>query len=124
MNKVLLIDDDEAFLIILKHLLIQAGFEVETASDGQEGMKKYSSFKPDLVITDLMMPFVSGLEFIKYLREDLMQEVPLIMVSAEDEENIVSTAFRLGANDYLVKPLKPIELVTTVKKILARHHRI
>jgi len=72
---------------------------------------------PDLVIADIMMPHVSGLELTTFIRKKMKSEMPIIMISALGNDDIVLEAFQLGANDFISKPFKPIELVLRIKKI-------
>ena len=118
MSKILLIDDDDTILTALNFSLEGFGYDVKVATDGKEGIKMYSEFMPDLVITDLMMPFTSGLEVIKYIRETMHDSTPIIMFSGEGHDDILNTAFDLGATDYLVKPIKPSELIKRINKVL------
>lgn len=120
MSKILLIDDDETITTAIHFALEGHGYEVIVAYDGEEGNKKYVEHNPDLVLTDLMMPMSSGLDVIRFIREDKKENTPIIMLSSEGQNDVVITAFDIGANDYLVKPIRSTELITRIKKILKR----
>ena len=119
---ILLVEDDDAIRNLEKDYLEAAGFHVETASRGPEGME--ASLKPDidLVVLDLMLPELNGFEICRRLREQ--REVPILIVSAKTDDFDKVRALGLGADDYLVKPFSPAELVARVKAHLARFDRL
>lgn len=119
-NKVLLIDDDESVRLILSYTFKNAGFHVEQANDGEDGLNKIKSFCPDFIITDLLMPVKSGIELVKTVRLDLQLNTPIIVVSSAGMDKIVMTAFELGVNDFVQKPFKPKQLVDRITKIKSR----
>ncbi len=122
MNKILIVDDDEAILAMLKFKLLKEKYEVRTAENGEVGKRVVLDFKPDLIVTDLMMPVVSGLDLIKYLRLDLGLDVPIVMLSSTGQEKIVLQAFEMGANDYMTKPFSSNELMDRIKTLLTRSY--
>ena len=122
MSKILLIDDDEIMLTMLKFKLEKENFEVKTAVNGKIGISLVKMFKPDLIVTDLMMPNVSGLELTKHLRLDLAMDIPIIILSSAGKEKIVLHAFEMGANDFITKPFSPNELIVRINKILSRSY--
>ena len=115
--KILVCEDEEMLLTSLEFRLRKQGFDVIRAIDGQEAKDKVQSEMPDLVIADIMMPHVSGLELTTFIRKKMKSEMPIIMISALGNDDIVLEAFQLGANDFISKPFKPIELVLRIKKI-------
>lgn len=117
--KILVAEDDAIMLASITQQLKQEGFNVTTANNGREAMELFEKDVPDLVITDIMMPFTSGLEFINVIRTD-HAEIPVIVLSAVDEEDTVLEAFNLGADDFLTKPVKPGELSIRVKRLLKK----
>lgn len=117
--KILVAEDDAIMLASITHLLKQEGFNVTTANNGREAMQIFENDTPDLVITDIMMPFTSGLEFLNVIRTN-SKEIPVIVLSAVDEEDTVIEAFNLGADDFLTKPVKPGELSIRVNRLLKR----
>jgi DNA-binding response OmpR family regulator len=118
MSKILIIDDDARLLKNVETYLKDFGYQIEGALDGMEGLKKIQSFQPDLVILDLMMPELDGLEVCKEIRKD--NAVPVIMLTARGEESDVVSGLEVGADDYLTKPFSLRELAARVKANLRR----
>ncbi|MBO8177244.1 response regulator transcription factor [Aeribacillus pallidus] len=117
--KVLVVDDEQSISTLLEYNLKQAGFDVITASDGEEGKEKAISEKPDFIILDLMMPKLDGMEVCKQLRQ-LKISTPILMLTAKDDEFDKVLGLELGADDYMTKPFSPREVVARVKAILRR----
>lgn len=118
MKKILLIEDDQLILKMVEFKLKKEGFQVYIAMDGDAGLKAIHELKPDMVITDLMIPFKSGLE-ITYLVKKDFPEIPVLVLSAlGEEESSVQQAFKLGASDFIAKPFNPNELVLRIKRFL------
>jgi two-component system alkaline phosphatase synthesis response regulator PhoP len=116
--KILICEDEEIMLTALEFRLRRQGYTVVKAEDGREAMEKLRTEKPDLIIADIMMPHVSGLELIQHIRTDLNdKETPIIVISALEYDEIVLEAFRLGATDFITKPFKPYELILRIKRI-------
>ena len=115
--KILVCEDEEMLLTSLEFRLRKQGFDVIRATDGQEAKDKVQSEMPDLIIADIMMPNVSGLELTTFIRNEMKSAVPIIMISALGNDDTVLEAFQLGANDFISKPFKPVELVLRIKKI-------
>jgi DNA-binding response OmpR family regulator len=119
--KILVVDDEPDALELIGFNLKAAGYEVITAEDGNEALKKARSFAPDLILLDLMIPEVDGLEVCKILRRDeATGAIPIIMVTAKAAELDRVLGLELGANDYVTKPFSPRELVLRVKNLLQR----
>jgi two-component system response regulator VicR len=119
MPNILVIDDDEIMLQVITAILEKEGFTVFTAITGKDvfDMLKLNPF--EVVITDLMLPYVNGLEVINGLRQgEAYRQVGIIVFSAVDNEEVVTEAFRLGADDYIKKPLFTADLVTSVRKLI------
>lgn len=115
-KKILIIEDDKIIKNIIEFLLKKENYEIEFAFDGLEGLKKIDAFLPNLVITDIMLPFKSGLEITSYIKSKY-PSIPVIVVSAlGKEDSTVIEAFKLGADDLIAKPFNPIELVLRVKR--------
>lgn len=123
-KKVLLIDDDLPSLTLLEFKLKNAGYEIELAHDGQEGKDKLNAFTPDMVITDLMMPKLTGLDLIKIIRLDLKLDIPIIMLTSAGQEQIVMQAFELGSNDYITKPYDTEELIRRTALLIENFQEI
>jgi two-component system, OmpR family, response regulator VicR len=116
--KILICEDEEIMLTALEFRLRKQGYTVIKAEDGRQAMEKLRLEKPDLVIADIMMPHVSGLELIQFIRKDLKDaETPVIVISALEYDEVVLEAFRLGASDFIAKPFKPYELILRIKRI-------
>jgi len=117
--KVLIAEDESMTLKILSIKIQKDGYEVITASDGQIAMEYLEQNGcPDLVITDIMMPFYSGLEIVEKIRRGLRSKIPIIVLSALGQEKALEEAFSLGVNDYITKPFSPNELSIRVKRLV------
>ena len=121
MHRVLVVDDEPIVVDVLTRYLTREGFEVATAHDGQEAVDAFPSFHPDLVLLDLMLPRVDGLEVFRRIRHQ--QEVPVIMLTARGEETDRVVGLELGADDYVTKPFSPREIVARVRAVLRRGDR-
>ena len=115
--KILIVEDDQMIAYTLEFRLKKDGYEVTTARDGREAMEKLKTGKYNLVTTDLMLPFVTGLEVLSYVKLAL-PGMPIIVLSGDNADGTVSEAFKLGADDYLKKPFNPSELSRRVRKLL------
>src|SRR5437868_4080075 len=121
--KILVVDDEPEAVELVEFNLKQAGFEVAVAADGAEALKKARGLVPSLIVLDLMLPEVDGLEVCKMLRRDAAtSKVPIIMLTAKAAEIDRILGLELGADDYITKPFSPRELVLRVKRILRRTH--
>jgi len=118
-KRILVVDDEKSIVTLLKYNLEQAGFSVITAFDGEEGLQTVVEQKPDLVVLDLMLPKLDGIEVCKQLRQ-LKVNVPILMLTAKDDEFDKVLGLELGADDYLTKPFSPREVVARIKAILRR----
>jgi DNA-binding response OmpR family regulator len=116
--KILIAEDDIIMLETIKEQLKKDEYTILGTSDGREALQALESFKPDLLITDILMPYTSGLELIGILRSEQNNRLPILVLSALDEESAVMEAFSMGANDFLSKPFKPTELTIRVKRLL------
>lgn len=117
--KILLVDDDADILEFVSYNLNKEGFEVETASNGLEGIKKAKIFKPHLILMDVMMPQMDGVEACMELRKlDAFKDTLMVFLSARGEDFSQLAAYDAGANDYIVKPIKPKILVSKLKALL------
>ena len=120
-SKILVVDDEPEAVELLEFNLKQAGFDVITAADGAQAIKKARSASPNLIILDLMLPEIDGLEVCKMLRRDpATAAIPIIMLTAKAAELDRIVGLELGAEDYITKPFSPRELVLRVKKVLQR----
>lgn len=118
--RVLVVDDEVQIVRVLRGYLERAGFEVLTAYDGQEALRVARQERPDLIILDLMLPGVDGLDVCRALRKE--SNVPIIMLTARVEETDRIIGLELGADDYVTKPFSPREVVARVRAVLRRAH--
>lgn len=120
---ILIVDDEEDIIELIKYNLKNEGYSILTALSGEHAMKMAKQFSPDLIVLDLMLPGIDGLEVTKYLRNDEQtQDIPIVMLTAKGEEADIVTGLELGANDYISKPFSPKVLVARIRAIL-RHRR-
>src|SRR6267142_1301401 len=120
-QKILVVDDEPDAIELIKFNLKAGGYEVITAADGEEALKKARAVLPDLIILDLMLPEVDGLEVCKILRRDpSTSAIPIIMLTAKAAEIDRVLGLELGADDYITKPFSPRELVLRIKNLLRR----
>ena len=123
-RKVLIIEDERDILDLVRHYLEKEGFRTRTASDGIAGLAAVRQEHPDVIVLDLMLPGMDGLELCKKLRADSATALtPVIMLTAKAEESDKIVGLELGADDYLTKPFSPKELVARVKALLRRAER-
>lgn len=117
-TKILVVDDEQSILDLVTAYLIPEGYEVRTANDGSTGLELARSFKPDLIVLDVMLPGMDGLELLSRLRRDSDAYVILLTAKTEETDKIVGLS--VGADDYVTKPFSPRELVARVKAALRR----
>lgn len=123
MAKILLAEDDELMQKIVQKVLTRENYEVDIVTNGKEAFEKLeeSSYGYDLVITDLMMPYANGFEIISKLKNNPSQKpVSVIIVSNASNEDMIMESFKLGADDFLKKPIIPAELLIRVKRLLMK----
>jgi two-component system alkaline phosphatase synthesis response regulator PhoP len=118
-NKVLVVDDEQSIVTLLQYNLEQAGFDVITAMDGEAGKRLAEMEAPDIIVLDLMLPKLDGMEVCKQLRQERIM-TPILMLTAKDDELDKILGLELGADDYMVKPFSPREVIARVKAILRR----
>lgn len=120
-QKILVVDDEPDAVDLVQFNLSNAGFDVITAADGEEALKKARTYCPDLILLDVMLPEIDGLEVCKLLRRDAATSgIPIIMLTARAAEIDRILGLELGADDYVTKPFSPRELVLRVKNLLRR----
>ncbi len=117
-QRVLVVDDERTVTEVVERYLRREGFDVAVAGDGEEALRLAREWEPDLVVLDLMLPLVDGLEVCRRLRKDT--QLPIIMLTARGEETDRVVGLEMGADDYVVKPFSPRELVARVKSVLRR----
>ncbi|WJY28964.1 MULTISPECIES: response regulator transcription factor [Sporosarcina] len=119
MNRVLIVEDEPSIAALLKYNLEQSGFLADVTHDGQSAVTMAAENRPDLIILDIMLPEMDGMEVCKTLRQEKIQ-TPILMLTAKSEEFDKILALELGADDYLTKPFSPREVVARVKAIIRR----
>jgi DNA-binding response OmpR family regulator len=119
MTTILVVDDERNIVQLVRLYLTNEGFQVESAYDGQEGFDKARKLRPDLVILDLMMPGLDGLEVCRRLRRE--SDVPVIILTARGDDVDKIVGLEIGADDYVTKPFNPRELTARVKAVLRRY---
>jgi two-component system, OmpR family, alkaline phosphatase synthesis response regulator PhoP len=119
--KVMVVDDEPDILALLQYNLIKIGIEVRTASNGKEALDIARAYKPDLILLDIMMPELDGVEACRAIREDLLlKDTIIIFLSSRAEEYSEVAAFEAGANDYIIKPIKPRALMSRISAYITR----
>ncbi len=123
-EKILVVDDEPAVIMIISKYLEHKGYDVITATNGEEALAKALNDKPDLVLLDSRMPVMDGWEMLKRLRKHQgLNNIPVIMVTALCEAKDVTTASNLGIEDYITKPFDPTGLVEKVNQALKSKHK-
>ena len=120
-EKILVVDDDTNICELLRLYLTKEGYQVTTANDGEEGLEKFNQLKPDMVLLDVMMPRMDGLEVCRRIRK--LGNTPVMMLTAKGEIEDRIIGLELGADDYLIKPFSPRELVARVRALFRRAHQ-
>ncbi len=120
MAKILVVDDEARIRDIIKQYLKFEGYEYDEAANGQQAVELFNKYEFDLVIMDVMMPFVDGISALRMIREKSTK--PVILLTAKGEEYDKVFGFDLGADDYVVKPFSPKELMARIKAVLKRTH--
>ena len=121
LGKVLVIEDEEDICELIRYNLTKEGYEVTCATSGEEGVQVVRTLVPDVIILDLMLPGIDGLEVCKQIKGDAaVKNTPIVIVSARGEEGDVVTGLELGADDYVAKPFSPKVLSARVKSVLRR----
>lgn len=117
-KKILAVDDERHIVRLVQVNLERQGFQVVTAFDGKEALKKVETEKPDLIVLDVMMPHMDGFEVLKRLKaDDKTKNIPVIMLTAKAQDADVFRGWASGVDCYLTKPFNPLELLTFVKRI-------
>jgi two-component system phosphate regulon response regulator PhoB len=120
---ILVVDDEEDILELVRYNLQREGYQVETAVSGEKALKLARQQPPELIVLDLMLPGMDGLDVARHLKNDARcRQVPIVMLTAKGEEADVVTGLELGAEDYVTKPFSPRILVARIKAVLRRRH--
>lgn len=120
-ERILVVDDEEDILELIRYNLVKEGFDVICAENGEKCLSMTATHSPDLIVLDLMMPGIDGLDVCKRLKNDHeTQNLPVIMLTAKGSESDVVVGLELGADDYVVKPFSPRILIARIKSVLRR----
>ena len=115
---ILIVDDEEMISEAIALQLKSEGYGVVTTFDGYEAIQTIKQKRPDLIISDIAMPHLSGFELLSLVKEKLYTEVPVILISVLDQKEVISTAFKLGVDDFIIKPINMEELSIRVKNLI------
>lgn len=119
MKTILVVEDDPLLLKTLGQVLKKDGYQTVLCENGKKAVEQFTDLKPDMLITDLMMPEMDGTQLVQHVRQQLQSAIPILILSASGEEASVLDAFKLGANDYVTKPFNPRELSLRVRRLLS-----
>lgn len=117
-SKILVIEDDTLTLKFIDFILKKNNFDIVVAKDGSDAINRFMKIKPDLVITDIMLPFRSGLEVVQYIKSVSPQTPVVILSSLGEEESTIEKAFEFKVDDFISKPFSPNELILRIKRLL------
>ncbi|MCK5162855.1 MAG: response regulator [Desulfobacula sp.] len=121
---ILIVDDEQDIIELIKYNLKNEGYAILTAQTGEQAVKIAEQSQPDLMVLDLMLPGIDGLEVTKYLKNnEQTRDMPIVMLTAKGEESDIVTGLELGANDYISKPFSPKVLVARIRAILRRRKK-
>lgn len=121
MNKILLIEDDQETVEYIENILTNTGFQVEHSYTGKDIIKKISIYSPDLILLDLTLPDLDGIDICRDIKADVrFQAIPVIMLTARSSTEDKIVGFECGADDYITKPFEPQELIARIKALLRR----
>lgn len=118
MKRILIIEDEEPLVEALSYTLASEGFEVDSALDGPEGISKFERWRPDLILLDLMLPGIDGIEVCKRIRS--VSSVPVLILTAKDSDIDEVLGLEMGADDYVTKPFHTRKLIARIKALLRR----
>ncbi len=121
-EKVLVVEDEQEIRELIRDYLEVEGFEVAMAADGEEGLNKFKSYDPDIIVLDIMLPKIDGMEICKIIRNK--SNIPILMLSAKKSDVDKVLGLGLGADDYMTKPFSPKELVARIKAQLRRYKEL
>ena len=119
-GKILVVDDDENICEVIKMYLESSGYDTMLCHDGKKAQEVYLEYKPDLVLLDIMLPHVDGIDVLKWIRRD--GETPVIMITAKGDTFDKVLGLELGADDYMVEPFEPKEMLARVKAVMRRYN--
>jgi len=123
-EKILVVDDEEDILELIRHNLAREGYRIVCAATGESAITMSNTEKPDLIVLDLMLPGIDGLQVARRLKDDVRtRHIPIIMLTAKGEEADMVTGLELGADDYITKPFSPRVLIARIRAVIRRHDK-
>jgi len=123
-EKILVVEDEEDILELIKYNLVKEGYQVSTAMTGENAVTTARKVVPDLILLDIMLPGMDGLEVCRLLKHDaITMKIPIIMLTAKGEESDIVTGLEIGADDYMTKPFSPKVVIARVRNIIRRKGR-
>jgi DNA-binding response OmpR family regulator len=120
--KILVVEDERMLLKTLQFKLDREGYDVLIAEDGKTAMNLIESEKPDLVVSDVMLPYASGMEIVTFTKQVKDKNIPILLLTTLRQEKNVLRAFELGADEFMTKPFSPNELTIRIKRLLGRYY--
>ncbi|ODC00882.1 two-component system response regulator [Candidatus Thiodiazotropha endoloripes] len=115
----LVVDDSPTEVVVFKKILTKQGYQILVASDGQEGVEMAKKELPDLILMDVVMPVLNGFQATRQLKnDDSTANIPVIMVTTKDQQTDINWGMRQGADEYMVKPVSPAELLNKIKALI------
>jgi len=123
-RKILFIEDEEDVRDAVKFILEGDGYEFYGASSGPEGIAKITQYDIDLLLLDIMMPGIDGFEVCRAIKSEPAIDLPVVFISARADATDIARGFALGADDYIIKPFEPRDLVSRVQRVLDKYNRI
>jgi two-component system alkaline phosphatase synthesis response regulator PhoP len=124
-QKILVVDDEESIQELVRYNLLREGFQVTCVDDGEKALETVKAHPPDLIVLDLMLPGIDGLEVCRQLKQDARtQQIPIVMLTAKGEEADIVIGLELGADDYIPKPFSPRVLIARIKAVLRRRNAV
>ncbi len=124
-EKILVVDDEEDILELIRHNLAREGYQVVCATAGESAVHKAESEKPDLIVLDLMLPGIDGLEVARNLKYNAQtRHIPIVMLTAKGDESDIVTGLEMGADDYITKPFSPRVLIARIRAVIRRRSQI
>jgi len=120
-KSILLCDDDFIMLKLIEDKLLSYNYKITTVSDGKKAIDKLQNSDFDLIVTDMHMPYATGMELIDFLKNDLKKNTPIIVITKDTSENTAENAFNIGATDYIFKPVNVNILAKKIENILANN---
>jgi len=123
-EKILVVDDEEDILELVRHNLAREGYQVVCAATGEKAVDQARKEKPDLVVLDLMLPGIDGLQVARMLKDEVRtRHIPIVMLTAKGEEADIVAGLELGADDYITKPFSPRVLIARIRAVIRRHEK-